>query len=109
MSVGKMHTPVNEWNDAYHHGRLFFPTIDRPYSFGEFVPIHEVGLRLSGENLGAKRAFYDVVLGSGQSAGDDVFPSGVQILTLGRLCWCAYQTPQKQGPRRRPRTVLSSD
>ena len=32
MSVGKMHTPVNEWNDAYHHGRLFFPTIDR-YSF----------------------------------------------------------------------------
>lgn len=47
-----MHTPVNEWNDAYHHGRLFFPTIDRPYSFGEFVPVHEVGLRLSGENLG---------------------------------------------------------
>ena len=23
MSFGKMHTPVNEWNDAYHHGCLF--------------------------------------------------------------------------------------
>ena len=22
--VGKMHTPVNYWNDTYHHGRLFF-------------------------------------------------------------------------------------
>jgi hypothetical protein len=87
MSFGKMHTPVNEWNDAYHHGRLFFPTIDRPYSFGEFVPVHEVGLRLSGENLGAKRAFYDVVLGSGQSAHNDIFPSGVQSLTLSAGFW----------------------
>jgi hypothetical protein len=22
--LGKMHTPVNYWNDVYHHGRLFF-------------------------------------------------------------------------------------
>ena len=28
--VGKMHKPVNYWNDVYHHGRLFFPVIDRP-------------------------------------------------------------------------------
>ena len=87
ISFGKMHTPVNEWNDANHHGRLFFPTIDRPYSFSEFVPVHEVGLRLSGENLGEKRAFYDVVLGSGQSAHNDIFPSGVQSLTLSAGFW----------------------
>jgi|SaaInlStandDraft_1057018.scaffolds.fasta_scaffold61222_2 hypothetical protein len=87
MSFGKMHTPVNEWNDAFHHGRLFFPSIDRPFAFSEFVPIHEVGLRVSGENLGSKRLFYDLVLGSGQSAGDDVFPFGVKSFTASAGFW----------------------
>jgi hypothetical protein len=87
MSFGKMHTPVNEWNDAFHHGRLFFPSIDRPFAFSEFVPVHEVGLRFSGENLGSKRLFYDLVLGSGQSAGDDVFPSGVKSFTASSGFW----------------------
>ena len=26
--VGKHHTPVNFWNDSYHHGRVFFPTVN---------------------------------------------------------------------------------
>lgn len=24
--LGKHHTPINYWNDTYHHGRVFFPT-----------------------------------------------------------------------------------
>ena len=32
-----MHTAINYWNDVYHHGRLFFPTIDRPMNFKFFV------------------------------------------------------------------------
>lgn len=87
VSFGKMHTPVNEWNDTYHHGRLFFPTIDRPQSFAEFVPIHEVGLRFSGEGLGNQNAFYDVVVGSGQSAHDDIFPNGAKSLTVSGGLW----------------------
>ena len=72
--VGKMHTPVNYWNDTYHHGRLFFPTIDRPSSFGLAIPIHTLGVRLQGQNLGELNLGYDVVLGNGLSssdAGDD--------------------------------------
>lgn len=72
--VGKMHTPVNYWNDTYHHGRLFFPTIDRPSSFGLVMPIHTLGVRLQGQNIGDLNFGYDVVAGNGLSssdAGDD--------------------------------------
>lgn len=27
VEFGKLHTPVNYWNDWFHHGRLFFPTM----------------------------------------------------------------------------------
>jgi hypothetical protein len=68
--VGKMHSPVNYWNDAYHHGRLFFPTIDRPRSFGLSIPIHTLGLRLQGQNIGKMKFGYDLVIGNGMSAND---------------------------------------
>ena len=35
--IGKHHTPVNYWNDTYHHGRVFFPTIDRPLLFSQGI------------------------------------------------------------------------
>lgn len=82
LSLGKMHTPVNHWNDTYHHGRVFFPSIDRPQIFAEFIPVHEIGIRASGENLGQKNVFYDIVLGSGQSAHDDAFKNGVKSFTV---------------------------
>lgn len=68
--VGKMHTPVNYWNDVYHHGRLFFPVIDRPRSFGTSVPIHTLGLRLQGQNIGKLKFGYDLVVGNGMSSND---------------------------------------
>ncbi|MGB1619348.1 MAG: hypothetical protein ACPHBM_06965, partial [Flavobacteriales bacterium] len=68
--VGKMHTPVNYWNDVYHHGRLFFPTIDRPRSFGAHVPIHTLGIRLQGQNIGRLKFGYDLVIGNGMSSND---------------------------------------
>jgi hypothetical protein len=68
--VGKMHTPVNYWNDTYHHGRLFFPTIDRPLAFSYLVPIHTLGLRLQGQNLGDIKFGYDLVTGNGISSTD---------------------------------------
>jgi hypothetical protein len=70
LVVGKMHTPVNYWNDVYHHGRLFFPTIDRPLSFSYIVPLHTLGARLQGQNLGDIKFGYDVVAGNGISSTD---------------------------------------
>jgi len=82
VSFGKMHTPVNYWNDNFHHGRIFFPTINRPRSFNRFVPIHEVGLRFSGVSPMVDGVGYDVVLGTGQSEGDNAFGHGVQSYTV---------------------------
>jgi hypothetical protein len=78
--AGKVHTPVNYWNDVYHHGRLFFPTIDRPLSFSYLIPLHTLGIQLQGQNLGDFNFGYDVVLGNGISS-TDVF-QGDQNLSL---------------------------
>lgn len=45
--IGKHHTPINYWNDTYHHGRVFFPTIDRPLLFAQgIIPLHTTGVSL---------------------------------------------------------------
>ena len=68
--VGKMHGPVNYWNDVYHHGRIFFPTIERPIAFSAIVPLHTLGLRFMGQNLGKINFGYDFVLGNGIASTD---------------------------------------
>jgi hypothetical protein len=68
--AGKVHTPVNYWNDVYHHGRLFFPTIDRPLAFSHIIPLHTLGFQLQGQNLGKLNFGYDLVLGNGISSTD---------------------------------------
>lgn len=69
--IGKHHTPINYWNDTYHHGRVFFPTIDRPLIFSQgIIPLHTTGVSLQGQNLGQMRFGYDVMLGNGLGSGD---------------------------------------
>ena len=69
--IGKHHTPVNYWNDTYHHGRVFFPTVDRPLIFSEgIIPLHTTGVSLQGQNLGRLRFGYDVMVGNGLGSGD---------------------------------------
>lgn len=68
--IGKIHTPVNYWNDVYHHGRLFFPVIDRPLSFNYFIPVHTLGARLQGQNMGKLNFGYDLMIGNGISSTD---------------------------------------
>jgi hypothetical protein len=68
--AGKMHTPLNHWNDVYHHGRLFFPTVDRPLAFSYLIPLHTTGIRLQGQNLGEQKFGYDIVSGNGISSTD---------------------------------------
>jgi hypothetical protein len=68
--MGKIHTPVNTWNDELHHGRLFFPTIDRPAAFGGMVPLHTLGLDVRGQYLGRLNFGYDLVIGNSISSTD---------------------------------------
>lgn len=73
LLVGKHHTPINYWNDTYHHGRVFFPTITRPLLFQkDIVPIHTTGVSLQGLNLGKTRFGYDFMVGNGIGAGDSL-------------------------------------
>jgi hypothetical protein len=82
--VGKVHTPMNFWNDTYHHGRFFFPTISRPLAFERFIPIHDIGLRWGGREIGDQKFFFDVVAGSGISAEfeHEFFGNGVNAGTV---------------------------
>src|SRR5215467_4416242 len=53
LLIGKHHTPINYWNDTYHHGRVLFPTIYRPLLFeADIIPLHTTGVDLQGQNLG---------------------------------------------------------
>lgn len=69
--VGKHHTPLNYWNDTFHHGRVLFPTIDRPLLFAaEIVPLHTTGISFQGQNLGSLKFGYDVMLGNGEGSSE---------------------------------------
>ena len=70
LLFGKMHTAINYWNDVFHHGRLFFPTIDRPMNFKFFIPVHATGLRAQGQNLGKLNFGYDLQLANSGSSSD---------------------------------------
>lgn len=69
--VGKHHTPINYWNDTYHHGRVFFPTVYRPDLFADhFIPLHTTGISLQGQNLGKLKLGYDLMVGNGIGSGE---------------------------------------
>jgi len=54
VSVGRMHTMLGFWNQAYHHGSWLQTTAFRPEVYrwedegGGMLPVHEVGVRLAG-------------------------------------------------------------
>lgn len=50
IAVGRTHTALGYWNEAYHHGGLLHPTVARPeiLRFGGVMPLHSVGLEVSG-------------------------------------------------------------
>ncbi len=87
---GKHHTPVNYWNDSYHHGRVLFPTIFRPMMFDMgVVPLHTTGLRFQGQNLGKLRFGYDALIGNGVASTDAIDINKMKSMMLG-----AHITPK---------------
>ena len=66
LILGKVHTPINYWNVSYHHGRVFFPTIERPLLFAaDIIPLHTVGVGVQGHDLGKLKFGYDLFVGNG--------------------------------------------
>jgi hypothetical protein len=66
LLIGKHHTPINYWNDNYHHGRVFFPTIERPLLFAaNIIPLHTTGISFQGHDLGKLKFGYDFMIGNG--------------------------------------------
>lgn len=64
--IGKVHTPINYWNDTYHHGRVFYPTIERPLLFdAEIIPLHTTGINFQGHDFGNVKFGYDLMVGNG--------------------------------------------
>ncbi len=82
LLFGKGHTPVNYWNDSFHHGRLFYPSISRPLSLEKFIPLHDSALRMGGRALGDNGFFYDIALGAGHRYENKVFPRGILSETV---------------------------
>lgn len=71
LVMGKVHTPLNYWNDTYHHGRVFFPTIDRPLLFSSsIIPLHTTGLGFEGNDLGMLKFGYNLFVGNGLGSGE---------------------------------------
>jgi hypothetical protein len=69
--IGKHHTPLSYWNDRYHHGRVLFPTVDRPMLFRYgLIELHTTGIVIQGLNLGEKRFGYQLMIGNGIGASD---------------------------------------
>ncbi|HEX2780296.1 MAG TPA: hypothetical protein VHM30_12410 [Gemmatimonadaceae bacterium] len=70
VGAGKHHTPIGYWNNAYHHGAVLQPTIERPLMFkfedeGGVLPIHTTGLLLSGNDIGPAHLGYSFLVGNG--------------------------------------------
>lgn len=71
LVMGKIHTPLNYWNDSYHHGRVFFPTIDRPLLFStRIVPLHTTGVGFEGRDLGRLKFGYNLFVGNGLGSSE---------------------------------------
>lgn len=71
LLIGKHHTPLNYWNDTYHHGRVFFPTIERPLLFAaNIIPLHTTGIGVQGHDLGKLRFGYDMMIGNGLGSNE---------------------------------------
>ena len=76
LGIGKRHTPIGYWNNAYHHGAIFQPTIDRPNQVkfeddGGLQPAHDTGLWVTGRNLGPTQAAFETMVSNGQTGNQE--------------------------------------
>lgn len=81
--LGKHHTPSSLWNDKYHHGRVLFPSINRPMLFGSgILEVHSTGILFQGLNLGNNNIGYQFLIGNGIGSSDIKDDNAYKSLTL---------------------------
>lgn len=81
--VGKHHTPYSLWNDKYHHGRVLFPSINRPNLFSSgILAVHTTGILLQGLNLGKNKLGYQFMIGNGIGSNDFEDDNAYKSFTL---------------------------
>ncbi len=72
VSFGRYHTPINYWNETFHHGQWLQTSISRPEIVqfgGSFLPIHFVGALVEGAvPAGGMNVNYNFGLGNGRSS-----------------------------------------
>ena len=78
LRVGRFHTAIGYYNDAYHHGRYFQMTVDRPTMVrfedeGGLIPAHSVGVHADGRFAlgGAGSLRYDAEVTNGRGSIPD--------------------------------------
>ncbi|HET6465861.1 MAG TPA: hypothetical protein VLY20_07400 [Nitrospiria bacterium] len=77
IRAGRQHTAIGFWNNTYHHGKLLFLTVDRPFFLafeddGGVLPVHIVGLEFSGsQNRPGFRWMYMLDVGNGHQINPD--------------------------------------
>jgi len=78
LRLGRFHTAIGYFNDAYHHGRYFQLTVDRPVMVrfedeGGLIPAHSVGIHVDGRFAlgGAGHLRYDGEVSNGRGSVPD--------------------------------------
>ncbi len=83
--VGRYHSAIGYFNGAFHHGRWFQTTTDRPFLFwfednGGILPIHNVGVSVSGRvPSGNLNVNYVVETGNGRAYR---YPGSAPVQTI---------------------------
>lgn len=85
-SAGRGHTPIGYWNTHYHHGRWLYTTVERPLLFefedhGGILPIHYVGVELSGRAVATESLLldYNAVVANGRGRTTEAIQLGDDI------------------------------
>ncbi|MCS6861420.1 MAG: zinc ribbon domain-containing protein [Abditibacteriales bacterium] len=72
FSLGRYHTPINWWNNTFHHGLWLQTTIDRPQMTrfgGQFIPVHFIGALVEGSTPAqGLNLNYNLGVGNGRGA-----------------------------------------
>jgi hypothetical protein len=84
VAIGRTHTALGYWNEAYHHGALLHPTVARPeiLRFGGVMPVHSVGVEVSGRvPAGGWEFNYVGNLGNGRARDFNATQGAVDVNT----------------------------
>lgn len=68
IGAGRYHTPIDYWNESYHHGLWLQTTAARPEAIGgaSVIPVHFVGLMVEGTVPGRAGLGYAAGVGNGR-------------------------------------------